>query len=191
MRCRWRAGLLAVFLFAASNAASQDATLDRARTLIQTNQGAAAFQLLAPLEEQRAGNVEYDYLLGLAAIDAQQYTRAVFALERVLAVQPNHPQARAEIAKAYFLMGENKAARQEFESARRASPPEVAITIDQFLNALDSRERSRRSGVTAFLEAGVGADSNANAGTSATTFAIAGLPLEVPGRATAASGCRA
>jgi hypothetical protein len=96
----------------------------------------------------------------------------VFALERVLAVQPNHPQARAEIARAYFLMGENKAARQEFETARRASPPEAAITIDQFLNALDARERSRRSGITAFLEAGIGLDSNANAATSAATFAL-------------------
>ena len=114
MQCRWRVGLLAVFLFVSSNALSQDATLDRARGLIQANQGRAAYELLAPLEQQRAGDVEYDYLLGLAAIDAEQFTRAVFALERVLAMRPEHPQARAEIARAYFLMGENKAARQEF-----------------------------------------------------------------------------
>ncbi|HEX6268414.1 MAG TPA: tetratricopeptide repeat protein, partial [Burkholderiales bacterium] len=120
--------------------------------------------------------MEYDYLLGQAAIDAEQYTRAVFALERVLAVRPNHPQARAEIARAYFLMGENKAARQEFESVKRANPPEaVAITIDQFLNALDARERSRRSGVTAFLESGIGIDTNANSATSVSTFAIPGI----------------
>jgi tetratricopeptide (TPR) repeat protein len=176
MQCRWRAGLVAVFFFATSNAVAQDATLDRARALIQANQGPAAYQLLEPLEQQRAGNVEYDYLLGVAAIDAAQYTRAVFALERVLAVQPNHAQARAEIARAYFLMGENKAARQEFESVKQSRPPEaVAVTIDQFLNALDARERSRRSGLTAFLEAGFGLDSNANSATSASTFAIPGL----------------
>jgi hypothetical protein len=54
------------------------------------------------------------------------------------------------------------------------------VTIDQFLNALDARERSRRSGVTAFLEAGAGIDSNANSATSSPTFAIPGfgsLPL--------------
>lgn len=176
MQCRWRAGLVAVFFFATSNAAAQDATLDRARALIQASQGPAAYQLLEPLEQQRAGNVEYDYLLGVAAIDAAQYTRAVFALERVLAVQPSHAQARAEIARAYFLMGENKAARQEFESVKQSRPPEaVAVTIDQFLNALDARERSRRSGITAFLEAGFGLDSNANSATSASTFAIPGL----------------
>lgn len=177
MQRGWRAGLLAVSLFSASIALAQDATLDRARALVQANQGRAAFDLLAPLEQQRAGDPEFDYLLGVAAIDAEQHTRAVFALERVLAVRPNHPQARAEIARAYFLMGENKAARQEFESVRRASPPEaVAITIDQFLNALDSRERSRRSGITAFLEAGLGTDSNANSATSSSTFAIPLFP---------------
>ena len=177
MQGRWRVGLLAVFLFVSSNALSQDATLDRARGLIQANQGRAAYELLAPLEQQRAGDVEYDYLLGLAAIDAAQYTRGVFALERVLAVRPDHPQARAEIARAYFLMGENKAARQEFESVRRARPPEaVAVSIDQFLNALDARERSRRSGLTAFLEAGIGADSNANSATSTSSFAIPLFP---------------
>jgi len=176
MQGRWRVGLLAVFLFVSSHALSQDATLDRARGLIQANQGRAAYELLAPLEQQRAGEVEFDYLLGLAAIDAEQYTRSVFAFERVLAVRPDHPQARAEIARAYFLMGENKAARQEFESVRRARPPEaVAVTIDQFLNALDARERSRRSGLTAFLEAGIGIDSNANSATSVSTFAIPGI----------------
>lgn len=176
MQCGWRVGLLAVLCFVFSSALAQDATLDRARGLIQANQGRAAFDLLAPLEQQRAGDVDYDYLLGLAALDAAQYTRAVFALERVLAVRPNHPQARAEIARAYFLMGENKAAREEFQAVRRARPPEaVAVTIDQFLNALDARERSRRSGVTAFLEAGVGADTNANSATSASTFAIPGI----------------
>src|SRR5687768_8865518 len=177
MQCAWRVGLLAVLCFVFSSALAQDATLDRARGLIQANQGRAAFDLLAPLEQQRAGDVEYDYLLGLAAIDAAQYTRAVFALERVLAVRPNHPQARAEIARAYFLMGENKASRQEFEAVRRARPPEaVAVTIDQFLNALDARERSRRSGVTAFLEAGAGTDSNANSATATSTFAIPLFP---------------
>jgi tetratricopeptide (TPR) repeat protein len=177
MQCGWRVGLLAVSCFVFSSALAQDATLDRARGLIQANQGRAAFDLLAPLEQQRAGDVEYDYLLGLAAIDAAQYTRAVFALERALAVRPNHPQARAEIARAYFLMGENKASRQEFEAVRRARPPEaVAVTIDQFLNALDARERSRRSGVTAFLEAGLGVDTNANSATATSTFAIPLFP---------------
>jgi len=159
-----------------SSAFAQDAALDRARQLIDSKQGKAAYDLLAPLEQQRAGNPQYDYLLGLAAIDAQQYTRAVFALERVLAVQPDHPQARAEIARAYFLMGENKTARREFEQVKSLKPPaEVSANIDRFLDALDARDRARRTGITGYLEATLGYDDNANAATSTSTFAVPGI----------------
>lgn len=168
---------LFALLFFAAAALAQDATLDRAHSLIQSKQGKEAYALLSPLEQQRAGDPEFDYLLGLAAIDAAQYTRAVFALERVLAVRPEHPQARAEIARAYFLMGENKVARQEFEAVKRAKPPaEAAAAIDRFLDALDTRERARRTGVTAFLEATLGHDDNANAATATTSFAIPLFP---------------
>jgi tetratricopeptide (TPR) repeat protein len=177
MRCGWRGGLVACFIFLASHALAQDAVLERARALIQASQGAAAYRLLAPLEQQRAGEVEYDYLLGLAGLDAGQYTSAVFALERVLAMRPDHPQARAEIARAYFLMGENRAARHEFEAVKRAGPPEaVALTIDQFLNALDARERSRGAGFSAFFEAGIGIDSNVNSASATSSFAIPLFP---------------
>lgn len=154
-------------------AAAQDATLDRARELIQKRQYKEAYALLEPQEQARAGDPRYDYLLGIAAIDSGQLTRGVFALERVLAVNPGHVQARAEIARAYFLMGENKTARSEFEAVRAARPPaEVSATIDRFLNALDARERSRLSGITAYIEAGIGHDSNVNAATSSSSFAI-------------------
>ena len=160
-------------------ASAQDATLDNAKSLIagQQGKGRAAFDLLSPLEQQRAGEPAYDYLYGLAAIDAGEFTRAVFALERVLAVEPNHPQARAEIARAYFLMGENKAARAEFEAVKAARPPaEVAATIDRFLSALDARQAgSLRTGVTGYLEIGAGHDSNANTATGASGFAAPGI----------------
>jgi outer membrane protein len=178
MQGAWRAGLLAGLLFAASNVLSQDATLDQARRLIDSRQPKEAFALLAPMEQQRAGDPEFDYLLGLAAVDSGQHTRGVFALERVLAVRPDHAQARAEIARAYFLMGENKAAREEFEAVRRSGPPaEAAATIDRFLDALTQRERAvGRTGATAFLEAGLGYDSNVNAATATTSFAVPLFP---------------
>jgi outer membrane protein len=174
MRLRKLAGLLAALFFFIASALAQDATLDRARSLIQARQPKAAFDLLSPLEQQRAGDPEYDYLLGLAAVDSGQLTRGVFALERVLAVRPEHARARAEIARAYFLMGENRAARQEFEAVRRDRPPaEVSAAIERFLDALDQRERTRRgTGVTGFLEATRGHDDNVSAATSTTQFAV-------------------
>ena len=88
-----------------------DEILDRAQRLIQQNNPQAAYQLLEPLESKRAGEVDFDYLFGIAALDSGHRERAVFALERVLAVNPNHAQARAEIARAYFEMGENENGR--------------------------------------------------------------------------------
>src|SRR3990172_5773411 len=163
---------IALFWIAAA-AFAQDATLERARKLLDAKQAKEAYALLAPLEQQRAGEVEFDFLVGVAAIDSGELTRGVFALERVLAVRPDHPRARAEIARAYFLMGENKTARQEFESVKRARPPtEVAATIDKFLDALEARERARGTGVAGFVEATAGYDTNASAGTSSSGFAF-------------------
>jgi tetratricopeptide (TPR) repeat protein len=162
-----------VFAVFCAVALAQDALLDRARGLIQQKQYKQAYALLEPHEQARAGDVNYDYLLGIAAVDSGQLTRGVFALERVLAVNPNHAQARAEIARAYFLMGENRTARQEFQNVKASRPPsEVDATVDRFLNALDARERSRHTGVTGYVEFGVGHDSNVNSATSSTSFAI-------------------
>lgn len=182
-------GILGIALVAFCAAAiAQDALLNRARQFIQAKQYKEAYALLEPQEQARAGEPEYDYLLGIAAIDAGQLTRGVFALERVLAVNPNHPQARAEIARAYFLMGENRLARSEFQSVKGSRPPaEVSATVDRFLDALDSRERSRHTGVNAYVEFGLGHDTNVNAATSASSVAIPSPTGPVPFTLTAGS----
>ena len=169
--------MLVAALCLAGVAHAQDALLGRARQLIDSRQARAAYELLAPLEQQRAGEPEFDYLLGVAALDVGEHTRAVFALERVLAVRPDHPQARAEIARAYFLMGEDRTARSEFETVKRMSPPaEAAAAVERFLDALDGRERARGTGITGFLEATFGQDENVNAATGSTQFAVPLFP---------------
>ena len=59
-----------------------DEVLDKARDLVNQKAAKAALDLLVPLEGTRAGDVEYDYLLGLAALDAGDPQLAIFALER-------------------------------------------------------------------------------------------------------------
>lgn len=164
---------MCAMVFAVS-AWAQDATLTRAKSLLDAKQAQAAFELLDPLEASRAGDPDFDYLLGIAAVDSGKYTRGVFALERVIAVNPNHPQARAEIARAYFLMGENRAAKEEFEAVRASNPPSgVMATVNQFLDALQARESARNvTGINGYIEVGYGNDTNANAATTAGSFAI-------------------
>ena len=170
MRCILGRTLLAAALCLYALGAAADALTDQAKALLQRNDAQAAYKLLLPLESQRAGDPEYDYLLGIAALDAGDPERAVFALERVLALQPENLQARAEIARAYLAMGERDAAKREFEAVKaRQVPPQVRETIDGFLSAIAAAERTR---VDSYLELTVGYDSNVNSATGMSTIAI-------------------
>ena len=164
-------GVAALFVLLQSLAFADEIT-DRARRLLQEKNPQAAYQLLQPLESQRAGDPEYDYLLGIAALDSGERERAVFALERVLAVNPNHAQARAEIARAYFLLGEKENALREFQNVRATNPPEaVKQTIDRYLSALGVAPTQ----LNGFLEIGFGWDSNVNSATASNQIAIPAL----------------
>ena len=165
--------VLGVLLFAFAAGAYADASTDRAKRLIEQGRQKAAYDLLLPQESARAGDPVYDYLLGIAANDVHDYERAVFALERVLAVQPDNALARAEIAKAYFAMGERETARKEFESVRKQPIPQRAKdTIDRYLSAISASEVTQVSG---FVELGLGYDSNVNSATSANQIALPAL----------------
>jgi hypothetical protein len=166
--------LFATILFCVALSAFADAVTDRAKVLLQRNDADGAYKLLQPLEPQRAGDPEFDYLLGIAALDAGQPERAVFALERVLAVQPENLQARAEIARAYMVMGEREAAKREFEAVRaRQVPAEVRATIERFLSAIAAAEHTR---LDRYLELTFGYDSNVNSATPSSTIAFPGTP---------------
>ncbi len=153
----------------ATSALAQSDVLQSARQAIAAKEPARAVALLQPLEAERAGDPAFDFLLGLALLDSGDAQRAIFAFERVLAVQPNNAQARAEIARAYLMTGERKLALQEFDTARSMKiPDEAQQTIDRYLSAFGAGP-SRLGG---FLEASAGYDSNVNSATSASSIFI-------------------
>lgn len=165
--------LMLCVLGAACSAALGDELTDRAKRLLDGQQAKEAYQLLLPQESARAGQPDFDYLLGIAALDAGEPERAVFALERVLAVQPNNHLARAEIARAYLAMGEREAARREFETVRQQSiPVEAKANIDRFLAAIRAADTTRIEG---YIELGAGYDTNVNAATGSSQIAIPAL----------------
>lgn len=162
-------------------AQAADAVLTQAQQLMEKRDARGAYNLLKPLERERAGDPDYDYQLGIAAIDSGRAMEGVFALERVLAVNPNHAQARAEIARAYFILGENETSRREFETVKQQPvPPEVKATIQKFLDAIEQVQAATGRQITGYLEAGIGHDTNVNSGTASSQVAIpafAGLGL--------------
>ncbi len=170
--------LKALFLAAwlAASPAWADALLDQARTLIDGGRGAEAYPLLAAQEAQRRGQPDFDLLLGVAAFEAGENTRALFALERVLAVEPGNNRARAEIARVYLAIGDADTARQEFEHVKRQGvPPAVAHTIEKFLEAVGRLEDDTRPTLKGYVEGTLGWDDNINASMSSSSQAIPGL----------------
>ena len=173
MKLRTSCGvLLLLFLFFSVNV-SADQLLDKAAKLINSHHGKEAYALLLPEVDARAGSPDFDLLLGIAALDAGRPTEAAFALERVLAVQPNNQRAKMEMARAYYEAGENEASRQEFNSVQKAAlPADVQKTIDKYLAAIDSRISNQKRRFSFYIQGASGYDSNVNAATDSSTVAI-------------------
>src|SRR3989338_2182926 len=99
--------------------AEADVLVRESLTLVEQGKAQQAFDQLAAAEAERAGDPDFDTVLGIAANDTGQFTRAVFALERVLTVQPGNSRARAELGRALFALGDNQAARQVLQETKR------------------------------------------------------------------------
>lgn len=172
---------LLLLLLSALPAHAENASLKQAEAMLKAGNAKAAYALLEPLESENAGDVEFDYLLAVSALDSGNSSRAMFALERVLAVNPNHQQARAEIARAHFMLGEHDSARQEFKHVLNQQPPEEAIrTINRYLSAID-RATGETTRFAAYLEATWGHDTNINSAPSPGQVLanVSGIPLSV------------
>lgn len=153
--------------------AQGDALVAQARAALEQGQARRAFDLLAPFETERAGNPEFDLVLGMAANRTSQYTRAILALERVMDVQPGNAQARSEMGRALFGVGDRQGARALLADSKQQGVPLVAgESIDQLLQAVDRVEATGQSSYKGYVEASLGHDSNANGGPSARNLAV-------------------
>lgn len=162
---------LACALAPAAAFAQSGTILTDAERLIRDGRGAEAWRLLAPHEAGLAGSPLYDYLYGVSALDAGQPRVAVAALERVVANNPRSAQARLELGRAYFEVGDRAAAERQFrEAIARNPPPPARSAAEAWLRALDRPAAAATSGWSAGYEFGAGFDSNANASTDDDTF---------------------
>lgn len=147
----------------AITAGAQD-VLDQAKQLMRQGKAGEAFALLEPLESQRAGDIDFDYALGIAALDSAKPDRATIAFERVLAINPNFAGARLDLGRAYFAMGSDDLAKAEFETVRQLNPPEnVRPIIAKYLDAIEARKKKEQPAFVGYVEAGAGADNNVTA----------------------------
>lgn len=137
---------------------------------------AQAFEILAPLEFEMAGDAEFDLLYAFCALELGDTGLAMLALERVLAVEPGSAQARFLLARSYFLLGDLDAARREFElllSLKLA--PELGGSVGQYLDAIAARNPGEDTLVGGYAAVGIGHDSNVTGGTANDLIYLPGL----------------
>lgn len=149
--------------------------LREADAMLKGGKPADAYNLLEPKEGDYSGDVGFDYLLGIAALDSGKPDRATIAFERVLIVDPNFSGARLDLARAFFAMGSDDLAKSEFEIVLTQSPPEqVKVLVQKYLAVIEERRKAKIQQVTAYLEASVGHDNNVTAATPDFTGGVFG-----------------
>lgn len=158
--------------------------LDLAATerMIREGRPAEAYSILAQQENGLAGREDFDYLLGLAALESGRPDQATLVLERVLAVNPYHAAARLDMARAYFALGDDESAKAEFDKVALQSPPAAAqVIIDRYRKAMEARRHRGWFNVTGYAEIGAGRDTNVNNSTASSTLYVplVGLALEL------------
>jgi tetratricopeptide (TPR) repeat protein len=171
-----RGALVAVFTALACTCAlaqSDAQALDRARGFLASGNAKQAYAELEPLQAKMSGMPEFDYLLGVAALDSGRIDEAIIAFERVLALVPNHAGAQMDLARAYYAAGSFDLAEAAFVKLQGANPPAVAQqAIVRYLSAIRARKHQTQAGWSSFGELGLGYDSN-----------ITGVPTDFGGAA--------
>jgi len=137
--------------------------LQEAEALMKAGKPADAYDLLEPLEFERSGEVRFDYLIGIAALDSGKPDKATLAFERVLAVDPDYSGARLDMARAYFLLGDMPRAKTEFEMVLKQNPTEaVRATIKKYLDRIAGHESWIQTRYSGYIEVMSGHDTNIN-----------------------------
>lgn len=161
LQCKWRAGVLCLALSASLSTFANPQLLMEAQKLLAAGNPKQAFMLLVAEQGKLAGMPDYDYLLGVAALDSGKIEESIIAFERVLAASPGNPGALMDLGRAYFVAGSLDLAETTFLQLRRSNPPPAANqAIERYLKAIADKRDSRKRAMTAWGEVSLGYDTN-------------------------------
>ncbi len=151
---------------------------DDIKALLEQGSAAAAYAEGKKYPGQ-LGDPAFDFYFGIAAIDAGHPGEGVLALERYLLNFPGNLSARLQLARGYFLLGDDAQARLEFAELRKLDPPaDIAAAVDRFLDAIRLRETRYSLASGAFVELGIGRDTNVNAGPASANIFLPGFGVQ-------------
>ena len=176
----FKKSLIAALLAISATAAwGQADPIQSLRELINAGRMKDAFEL-AKKTEDLLGDPAFDYLYGLSAVETGHAASGVLALERVITAAPDDLNARLELARAYFILGEDARSLEEFNGVLAKNPPKlVQDNVGRFLDAIRARQTAYNVTTRGFIETGFGHDSNVNAGPARTFSLPSGTPFTI------------
>ena len=138
----------------AAQAPPPAAGISEARAAIWDGRFDDALVILRPLARTGAARGNARFLLGLAAVGAAEapgieedrrtalLDEAVAAFRAMLVNRPDLVRVRLELARAFFLKGEDGLAKDHFERVLAGNPPAgVALNVGRFLAQIRARKR--------------------------------------------------
>ena len=154
------------------------AEIAKARALMQQGKFGEALAVLRPLVAAKTVDADAVFFYGLAALGAAQrpgigeedrealLDEAVAVFHAMLVRRPDLVRVRLELARAFFLKGEDTLAKRHFEQVLAGKPPAaVAANVRRFLLLLRARRRW-----TARFGFSVAPDSNLNTASGTRTI---------------------
>lgn len=166
-------GLVLIWLCLISTNVFADEDVDKARAFVAEGRAEEAYGLLRSKEFERAGDTDFDYVLGVSALQSGRPAIALLAFERVLALNASHAGAQLDMGRAYYALGDMDRAEQAFAVVRElGAPPAALATIRNYEKAIEARRDPTKLRLTGYAEASWGGDSNVNQATSSSSIAI-------------------
>jgi hypothetical protein len=133
--------------------------------LLNEQRFSEAYALANDHQNELEGETDFDLAYGLAAKANDNCNLAVYALERVVQVQPQAVSARFALATCYYQLANFAAAELEFNYlVQQKLSPQMQATAEQHLKAITRRQHNDNAGWHNAIQLGLGQDSNPNNG---------------------------
>ncbi len=151
-------------------------TAEEIQRLLSAGSAGPAYELGLDRLAKEAGNPDFDFAFGLAALQVGKAAQAAFAFERILLLYPENDRVRLELGRAQFTLGNFLEARTQFEIVLTHNPPpNVQERVKLFLAKIKEQEKAVRPVFHAYVATRLGYDSNVNAGPGDQLVPVSGL----------------
>ncbi|MGH1460651.1 MAG: tetratricopeptide repeat protein [Neptuniibacter sp.] len=136
---------------------------------------------LKQLEILCSASQQFNYSLGIVALEAGEYSLAVTALERVVLQNPQHAGAWLDLATVYYRSGEYKKLHSTIEQieSRFNLPPGIRLVLNGYKNHTSDTAIDSGWASSSQLELELGYASNVNNGSRHRYIKFADLELEL------------